>query len=350
MKSTVYRNASGLPDAEQVTTARDQALLGRAIQERFPKYYRYFATPSFAFRGRSMRNHNKLLGRVEGVDGIKTGYTNASGFNLVTSMRRDGRHIVAAVFGGRTGNWRDARMKELVGKYIKVASVEKKDTVLASAKAATEPARLASAVPMPPTPPPQPASMQVAVQRPTAAAAVQAGPLPGSTEPIKPNAVRTVKVKPTSMQALGIAAMPAGEGQLMPPATTGNITTINTVKSADHALPPASAKPGVLGTLPAGAVEAHNSVPADTAPRATGGYLIQVGAFPDEADARARLAEARSKAANILSGADPFTEKVEKGEKTLYRARFAGFDKKGQAESACKLLKRGEIPCMLLKN
>jgi D-alanyl-D-alanine carboxypeptidase len=345
MKSTVYRNASGLPDDEQVTTARDQALLGRAIQERFPKYYRYFATPSFAFRGRSMRNHNKLLGRVEGVDGIKTGYTNASGFNLVTSMRRDGRHIVAAVFGGRTGNWRDARMKELVGKYIKVASVEKKDTVLASAKAAPEPARLASGVPMPPTPPPQPASMQTKV-----AAAVQPGPLPGSTEPIKPNAVRTVKVKPTSMQPLGIAAMPAGEAQLMPPATTGNVTTISTVKSADHALPPASAKPGVLGTLPAGAVEAHNSVPADTAPRATGGYLIQVGAFPEEADARARLAEARSKAANILSGADPFTEKVEKGEKTLYRARFAGFDRKGQAESACKLLKRGEIPCMLLKN
>ena len=79
MSRTVYNNASGLPDEDQLTTARDQATLGRAIQDRFPRYYRYFATPSFTYRGHAMRNHNKLLGRVEGVDGIKTGYTRASG-------------------------------------------------------------------------------------------------------------------------------------------------------------------------------------------------------------------------------------------------------------------------------
>src|SRR5258705_13720521 len=77
MNRTTYRNASGLPNDEQITTARDQALLGRAIQERFPRYYRYFSTPSFTYRGEAMRNHNRLLGRVEGVDGIKTGYTRA---------------------------------------------------------------------------------------------------------------------------------------------------------------------------------------------------------------------------------------------------------------------------------
>ena len=87
MSKTVYRNANGLPNSEQVTTARDQATLGRAIQERFPRYYRYFATSSFVYRGHAIRNHNRLLGNVEGVDGIKTGYTRASGFNLVTSMR-----------------------------------------------------------------------------------------------------------------------------------------------------------------------------------------------------------------------------------------------------------------------
>ena len=100
MARTVYDNASGLPDEDQLTTARDQATLGRAIQDRFPRYYRYFATPSFAYRGRAMRNHNKLLGRVEGVDGIKTGYTRASGFNLVSSVRRGNRHVVAVVIGG----------------------------------------------------------------------------------------------------------------------------------------------------------------------------------------------------------------------------------------------------------
>src|SRR5882724_5723704 len=88
MSKTTYRNASGLPNDEQLTTARDQATLGRAIQDRYPRYYRYFATTVFNYRGQSIRNHNRLLGNVEGIDGIKTGYTRASGFNLVSSMRR----------------------------------------------------------------------------------------------------------------------------------------------------------------------------------------------------------------------------------------------------------------------
>jgi D-alanyl-D-alanine carboxypeptidase len=125
MISTTYVNASGLPAEEQITTARDQALLGRAIQDRFPEYYRYFSTPSFRFRGRKMRNHNALLGRVEGVDGIKTGYTEASGYNLVASVRRDDKHIVAVVLGGTSNAKRDARMRELIEQYIPVAATQK---------------------------------------------------------------------------------------------------------------------------------------------------------------------------------------------------------------------------------
>src|SRR5919112_2146144 len=103
MSRTIYRNASGLPDPEQVTTARDLTILARAIQDRFPKYYRYFQTRVFNYAGHAIRNHNNLLGRVEGVDGIKTGYTRASGFNLMTSARTDDQHIVAVVLGGRSG-------------------------------------------------------------------------------------------------------------------------------------------------------------------------------------------------------------------------------------------------------
>ena len=114
MTRTVYRNASGLPDDEQVTTARDQSTLGRAIQDRFPRYYRYFSTTAFNYHGHSIRNHNHLLGSVEGVDGIKTGYTRASGFNLVTSMRRGNRHLVGVVLGGRSGGSRDAIMRGLL--------------------------------------------------------------------------------------------------------------------------------------------------------------------------------------------------------------------------------------------
>ena len=125
MSKTIYKNASGLPDDDQVTTARDQSTLGRAIQDRFPKYYRYFSTASFAYRGKVIRNHNHLLGQVEGVDGIKTGYTRASGFNLVTSMKRGNRFLVGVVMGGRSGGSRDAIMRNLLAEHLDEASTRR---------------------------------------------------------------------------------------------------------------------------------------------------------------------------------------------------------------------------------
>jgi len=122
MTHTVYHNASGLPDPGQITTARDLATLGRAIQSRFPQYYPYFAMRGFSYDGDYIGNHNKLLGRVEGVDGIKTGFTRTSGFNLLTSAKLDGRHIVAVVMGGRTGAQRDNQMVRLVESYLPRAS------------------------------------------------------------------------------------------------------------------------------------------------------------------------------------------------------------------------------------
>src|SRR6201747_797921 len=125
MLKTVYRNASGLPDDDQVTTARDQATLGRAIQDRFPRYYRYFSTTVFNYHGQSIRNHNHLLGSVEGIDGIKTGYTRASGFNLVTSMRRGNRHLVGVVLGGRSGGSRDAIMRNLLAENLEKGATKR---------------------------------------------------------------------------------------------------------------------------------------------------------------------------------------------------------------------------------
>lgn len=118
MTSTFFRNASGLPDPAQVTTARDMATLGRALQDDFPRSFKYFKTKSFRWKGKTYSNHNKLLGRVEGVDGIKTGYTRASGFNLVCSARRGRSDIIAVVLGGNTAKARDARMTELLGEYL----------------------------------------------------------------------------------------------------------------------------------------------------------------------------------------------------------------------------------------
>jgi D-alanyl-D-alanine carboxypeptidase len=124
MTNTTYVNASGLPDDGQVTTAKDQALLGRAIQERFPRYYKYFSTEAFVYRGETMRNHNHLLGAVEGVDGIKTGYTQTSGFNLMTSVHRAGHHIIAVILGGKSSSERDLHMRKLIAAYTKLATFQ----------------------------------------------------------------------------------------------------------------------------------------------------------------------------------------------------------------------------------
>jgi len=118
MSSTTFRNASGLPNPGQTTTARDLATLGRHVAYDFPQYYHYFATPSFTFQGRLYQTHDNLLYRFEGVDGIKTGYTNASGFNLVSSIVREGKHLIGVVMGGRTARTRDNAMMELLADTI----------------------------------------------------------------------------------------------------------------------------------------------------------------------------------------------------------------------------------------
>ena len=118
MRSTTFRNASGLPNPGQVTTARDMALLGVALRTRFPQYYSYFSVKNFNYRGRTIRGHNELIGGVDGVDGIKTGYTRASGFNVVTSVSRGNRKLVAVVMGGDTARKRNAAMAALIERYI----------------------------------------------------------------------------------------------------------------------------------------------------------------------------------------------------------------------------------------
>lgn len=118
MTNTQFQNASGLPNPGQHTTAHDMAILGAALQARFPAQYRYFRTRKFVFRGRVYRNHNHLLRMVRGVDGIKTGYTRASGFNIVTSLRHRGRKLIAVVIGGRTYRVRDARARTLLRRYF----------------------------------------------------------------------------------------------------------------------------------------------------------------------------------------------------------------------------------------
>ncbi|RJT42415.1 D-alanyl-D-alanine carboxypeptidase [Mesorhizobium waimense] len=118
MTSTNFRNASGLPDGGQVTTARDMAVLGMALRNRFPQHFHYFSESDFMFRGRLVRGHNDMLGRVRGVDGIKTGYIRASGFNIVTSYSADGRQLIIVVMGADSARQRNDHVEALIQRSL----------------------------------------------------------------------------------------------------------------------------------------------------------------------------------------------------------------------------------------
>jgi D-alanyl-D-alanine carboxypeptidase len=492
MTRTVYKNASGLPDNDQVTTARDQSTLGRAVQERFPRYYKYFSIRTFTFRGQSISNHNHLLGKVEGVDGIKTGYINASGFNLVTSVHRGNRYLVAVVMGGGSGASRDARMRDLISEKIAQASTKRTTSMFAEAgetpeskpepkvaakpesksepkvaakaepKAETKVAEskvepkaeaksetkpepkaetkakgesrfaVASAISVPVRfgPPGSQAEPAVARTEPATARvepAAAAAPAPsrtaaGSTDPIRPVLVKTLTVRagaqiaavaplnnpssaaaetqpirvaasvaPTPIaapiaaaqpeapaQAVAVPAlkpeppMPAPAAAAKPEVTAPPPAATTVAKSEPPApAPAAAAKPEPAAPAPVAATKPQQSTPLPTARPATppartasadpartapaakpqhrSGWIIQVGAYPAEQAAKQRLSSVQSKASKVLTGAEAFTETIEKGGTTYYRARFAGLDK-DKAEAACKYLKKNDVECVTIKN
>lgn len=119
MNSTTFKNASGLPNRQQKSTARDMATLAIAIRRDFPQFYRYFSTKTFSWKGQRFKNHNQLLSNYSGTDGIKTGYIGASGFNLVASVQRAGRRLIGVVFGGKTSRSRDRHMMSILDKQFK---------------------------------------------------------------------------------------------------------------------------------------------------------------------------------------------------------------------------------------
>jgi D-alanyl-D-alanine carboxypeptidase len=118
MKNTVFKNASGLPNRAQRTTSRDMAVLSEALIENHSRRYAYFSYDQFSYRGQTIQSHNRLMRRFAGMDGIKTGFVNASGFNLAASAVRDGRRVIVVVLGGTTAKGRDARVELLLNKYL----------------------------------------------------------------------------------------------------------------------------------------------------------------------------------------------------------------------------------------
>jgi D-alanyl-D-alanine carboxypeptidase len=370
MSRTTYRNASGLPNPRQVTTARDLVRLGIAIKRDFPQYYGYFKTRSFAYRGANIPNHNRLLGRVEGVDGIKTGYTRASGFNLLTSAHAGNRQIVTVVLGGRSGRARDSRVAQLVldnlGQASNVASerqVAALDAADASAGDDTTGNVQASSTTLKLKSKRQARIAVIATQETTPAETTPAVAYVAKPELVGPAVLRSRKDK---------RAIAAGKTKVAAMITVADAKTkaepdmrwvvseepakIDTSNPAGKGKSKRSGKVKLAATEVAPDVDVTNSIeaksrkpsPADkiASKKQASGWIIQLAAADNEATALKILGKAKAKQGRVLSSAVAFTEQVQKGDATLWRARFGGFDGDSDAQAACSALKKSGFTCL----
>ncbi|PTM94958.1 D-alanyl-D-alanine carboxypeptidase [Mycoplana dimorpha] len=321
MTRTVYRNAHGLPNTAQVTTARDQARLGLALRQHFPQYYDYFNTRSFRYGNQTIGNHNRLLGVVRGVDGIKTGYTRASGFNLVTSAQADGRSVVAVVLGGRTGASRDQQMKKLIASYMPAASRRGSGNLIAETRDAP--------------------TLSAAAAANSVAASVAPTTTAGPLELPENGPVPSYRYEESRIEMAYAATSVASASNVV-----GKEALAATLRIQRNVAAPASAADVEQGdadpavdalTTASTAASAGKSVPS--------GWVIQIGATPDRGQAQALLDRAKDQGGKALRNAEPFTVAFADGGTQLYRARFGGFSGQDSAVNACKALKKKGFAC-----
>ncbi|MCW2282975.1 D-alanyl-D-alanine carboxypeptidase [Rhodoblastus acidophilus] len=360
MTRTLYRNASGLPNNEQITTAYDLAILGRDIQARFPRYYRYFSLHEVSWRGQRIHNHNHLMDRVEGMDGIKTGYTAASGFNLLSSVKRDGHYLISVVMGGKSAPSRDAYMERLIEAHIddaggrgavQTASADSDDDS-AQAQPAPEPRRVAEPKPEPKPEPkaePKPEPKPIAAEPPRLQlAAVIPDPRP------RPAYVAATPQPPQRPEERP-AARPAQDGSTRKAqdgagaATPGGMRWITGAAPKPKLETRVEIKPTPKPPEKDEGVSDKGKDKIASAKPAVSGWILQIGATDDADKAEALIKSAREKRAALLGGAKGYTEAVHKGRETLYRARFAGLEE-SRAEAACKALKSSGFSCFATRN
>ncbi len=361
MRATTFRNAHGLPDPEQVTTARDIAALSLALYDHFPQHARVFATRQFSYAGSTYRNHNTMLKSFEGMEGIKTGYTRASGFNLSASVRRDGKHVVAVVMGGRTAAARNAEMRTLLMRGLARAGTTKsrRPALIARAEPTQAPAPRPASRPSRPAPqeteaPPPPAPRLVEPIR-AATPPARAGYEP----PIQMARVRTVPVvqSPSASQqfdaepaARPIAEAPPRQFVMQDDGRGARPSTLDAqARRLDGGQPAVYAARHDQPTSATLASASQADAPPSFGGAASqGDYAVQVGAFPTAAEAQARLRELRQNASGLLTAASDLTEPVAQGSRTLYRARFAGLDA-GPAAQTCSALRRQRVDCFVTR-
>ena len=338
MKRTVYANASGLPNPKQLTTARDLITLGQAIQKRFPKYFAYFSMRSFEYDGNEIPTHNKLLGKVEGVDGIKTGYTQKSGFNLLTSVHTDDKALIAVILGGRSGRARDNRMADLIETYLPSAATSTQGTKVAKLPPVKAP-KLDTADKDPST---ENEDVAEAPANDTPKAKAAPAPKPIVTAEPAPVATQSAAAEAPQPKAPRIQPMAAQAAEPAPQATNSTSMFAPPVQPNGLAMSPN----GLKLAWQTGAQPVDPNTTGSKRPAATNSIYLQIGTAQTETDAKRLLSSARDKGGAQLSAADMQTDQVKVNGKTLWRARF-GLNDESIAHDVCKTLKKNKMACFV---
>ena len=311
MSRTTFRNASGLPNRKQRSTARDMSFLARALMRDFPHRYHYFDDQRFRYSGRSHRSPNRLLGSYRGMDGIKTGYIRASGFNLVASAERDGRRVIAVVFGGKTARSRNTHMTTLLD--LGFTRIAERDAKRGRVRYA-------------------------GIPRPPAGSGL---------------AAPAARFKPAAIMVAAVEAPELAEGAAAPAAEP--IVTIEAMEAEVAAGPPPPelppAKPGAETTTVAALTPAPESPASPKGFRADSAtarpWGIQIGAYESVTSAEIAMRRASTRAP-LLGDAIPTLVPSNVAPGTLYRARFLGLYK-SDAVRACRALRASPMPCVIIR-
>jgi D-alanyl-D-alanine carboxypeptidase len=370
MKDTNYHNASGLPDPLQITTASDLAILARHVAYDFPQYFSYFGLAGFTYKGTWYPTHDNLIGRYDGADGIKTGYTNASGFNLVTSVVRDGRHVIGVVLGGRTAIRRDLEMVRILDDtFDKIAATP---TLVAAhaipwhENGAPQPVVASlSVAPSPAVPATPPAATPSRVRNPFAGLTALVSPaLGGGHEEDEdaaekkvapdedPSVMAPVPLRPAAPEVVASSKAPPAPAAARPVAAkTAPIPSIRPRPRPDYS-PPAS-RTLVARAIPA-PPQPRPSLSSDTGEGDTGAaavpsagpgrrWTIQIGAYADQALAKVQLVAYAEKARDILGQAAQIVTPTQSADgHTVWRARFGLFEEDQAREVCSRLAQRGQ--------
>lgn len=295
MVNTTFYNASGLPHPDQFTTARDMSTLGVALIRDFPKDYALFSTKSFEFRGRTIHGHNNLMYRYKGMDGIKTGYTNASGFNLVSAVEHGGRRVIGVVLGGRTAASRDKIMEKLIDAHIGKATAGEELMVSRDIKQNVDVARISGQSS-------EDGSSEDALSALQKLAGITAPDQPKSAAAYAPARQNIKAAEPRAQEPLQVQS---------PVAAAAAPTPVTQVAIMDK-------------------------------------WQVQIAASDSAQGAMKILNEAREKIGAPLENLDTYTEAMTSNGVTFYRARFTGFETKDKARAICEHLVRQRYDCVLM--